>query len=118
MVCLTERPPPGSQSAPNVQSLASEMVTDPPPLSGRTGIIYDSIMLKHICTCSNPVVHKESPGRLSSIWARLTETGVANRCARLKSRKATNEELELIHSPEHVCKYGGMRNKPSSDGML
>ncbi|KAL5262358.1 hypothetical protein ACHWQZ_G007918 [Mnemiopsis leidyi] len=104
-----------SQSAPNVQSLASEMVTDPPPLSGRTGIIYDSIMLKHICTCSNPVVHKESPGRLSSIWARLTETGVANRCARLKSRKATNEELELIHSPEHVCKYGGTRNKAADD---
>ncbi|XP_063680336.1 histone deacetylase 4-like isoform X5 [Bolinopsis microptera] len=104
-----------SQSAPNVQSLAAEMVTDPPPLSGRTGIIYDSIMLKHICTCSNPVVHKESPGRLSSIWARLTETGVANRCARLKSRKATNDELELIHSPEHVCKYGGMRSKTSPD---
>lgn len=46
-----------------------------------TGIVYDTIMLKHQCSCgANYPDHPESPGRLQSIWARLHETGVANLC--------------------------------------
>jgi hypothetical protein len=45
---------------------------------GGTGLIYDTMMLKHNCCCGSS--HPEHPGRLQSIWARLHETGVVQRC--------------------------------------
>ena len=45
-----------------------------------TGLVYDTIMLKHQCSCGDTGSHPEHPGRLQSIWARLQETGVAGRC--------------------------------------
>ena len=45
---------------------------------GGTGLIYDTIMLKHSCLCGGS--HPEHPGRLQSIWARLVETRVAASC--------------------------------------
>lgn len=50
---------------------------------GGTGLVYDTMMLKHNCTCGSS--HPEHPGRLQSIWARLHETGVVQKCTvRLK----------------------------------
>lgn len=46
----------------------------------RTGIVYDTLMLKHQCSCGDTSSHPEHPGRLQSIWARLQETGVTNIC--------------------------------------
>lgn len=48
--------------------------------SNRTGIVYDTLMLKHQCSCGETSSHPEHPGRLQSIWARLQETGVTNIC--------------------------------------
>ena len=46
-----------------------------------TGLVYDTIMLKHHCQCGGSFPkHPECSGRLQSIWARLQETGVANQC--------------------------------------
>ena len=46
-----------------------------------TGLVYDTIMLKHHCQCGGSFpLHPECSGRLQSIWARLQETGVANQC--------------------------------------
>ena len=45
-----------------------------------TGLVYDTVMLKHQCSCGDTSSHPEHPGRLQSIWARLQETGVANLC--------------------------------------
>ena len=45
-----------------------------------TGLVYDTVMLKHQCSCGDASSHPEHPGRLQSIWARLQETGVANLC--------------------------------------
>lgn len=46
-----------------------------------TGLVYDTIMLKHHCQCGGSFpLHPECSGRLQSIWARLQETGVANKC--------------------------------------
>ena len=45
-----------------------------------TGLVYDTLMLKHQCTCGDVSSHPEHPGRLQSIWARLQETGVVSRC--------------------------------------
>ena len=45
-----------------------------------TGVVYDSLMLKHQCMCGNNGHHPEHGGRLQSIWARLQETGLLGRC--------------------------------------
>ncbi|XP_072420859.1 prefoldin subunit 5 [Chiloscyllium punctatum] len=49
----------------------------PPSLS--TGLVYDSGMLKHQCTCGNSD-HLEHPGRIQSIYSRLQETGLKSQC--------------------------------------
>lgn len=64
------------RTASSVEKLASSKNT-----KSMTGLVYDTIMLKHQCTCGERYpVHPESSGRLQSIWARLQETGVANMC--------------------------------------
>ena len=45
-----------------------------------SGLAYDTLMLKHQCTCGNTGPHPEHPGRLQSIWARLQEVGYIARC--------------------------------------
>ncbi|CAG2213777.1 HDAC4_5 [Mytilus edulis] len=71
-----------------------------------TGLAYDSIMQKHQCTCNNNSNHPENEGRLHSIWSRLHETGLTSRCERIKSRKASMEELQSCHSEAHTLLYG------------
>ncbi|XP_064648608.1 histone deacetylase 4-like isoform X2 [Lineus longissimus] len=71
-----------------------------------TGIAYDSLMLKHQCACGNNTTHPEHAGRLQSIWARLQETRLVDRCERVKSRKATIEELQSVHSEAYALLYG------------
>ena len=50
------------------------------PQSEITGLAYDTLMLKHQCTCGDTGPHPEHPGRLQSIWARLQEVGYIVRC--------------------------------------
>jgi len=44
------------------------------------GLAYDSAMLKHSCLCQNDAIHPENPGRLISIWNRLSVTGLIDKC--------------------------------------
>lgn len=71
-----------------------------------TGLAFDNTMLKHACTCGNNSSHPEHSGRLQSVWARLGETGLAARCDRLRSRKATLEELQTVHTESHSLLFG------------
>lgn len=71
-----------------------------------TGLAFDNTMLKHSCTCGNNASHPEHSGRLQSVWARLGETGLANRCDRLRSRKATLDELQTVHTESHAMLFG------------
>lgn len=73
----------------------------------RTGLVYDTVMLKHQCSCGDTSSHPEHPGRLQSIWARLQETGVANLCERVRPRKATLAEILTVHSEQHTMLFGG-----------
>jgi histone deacetylase 4/5 len=72
----------------------------------KTGLAFDSTMLKHACVCGDNSSHPEHSGRLQSIWARLVETHLANRCDRLRSRKATQEELQVVHTEAHAMLFG------------
>ncbi|CAI8040893.1 Histone deacetylase 4 [Geodia barretti] len=81
---------------------------------GGTGLVYDTMMLKHSCTCGGS--HPEHPGRLQSIWARLVETKVVTSCRRLRARKASLAELQALHSDNHVRLYGrSSQRKVGSD---
>ncbi|KAJ8879007.1 hypothetical protein PR048_019613 [Dryococelus australis] len=71
-----------------------------------TGLAYDNLMLKHACVCGDNSGHPEHGGRLQSVWARLVETGLAQRCDRIRSRKATFEELQSCHSEAHALLFG------------
>ena len=67
------------------------------------GLVYDERMLLHHCPWDPH--HIESPDRLSSIWRRCSDLGLVERCVRLDSRLATEEELELYHSQSFVSKF-------------
>ncbi|NWQ72230.1 HDAC7 deacetylase, partial [Neopipo cinnamomea] len=70
------------------------------------GLVYDSVMLKHQCSCGDNSNHPEHAGRIQSIWSRLQERGLRGRCECLRGRKATLEELQCVHSERHVFLYG------------
>uniref|UniRef100_UPI001EAF10AE histone deacetylase 7-like n=1 Tax=Oncorhynchus gorbuscha TaxID=8017 RepID=UPI001EAF10AE len=92
---LVRRPPP---------SYASPLVRD--TWGVLYGLVYDSQMLKHQCTCGDNSRHPEHAGRIQSIWSRLQERGLRNQCECIRSRKATLEELQSVHSEKHVLLYG------------
>uniref|UniRef100_F6R4S6 Histone deacetylase n=1 Tax=Ciona intestinalis TaxID=7719 RepID=F6R4S6_CIOIN len=80
-----------------------------------TGIAYSPVMLKHGCACRDD--HTEHAGRLRAIWERLTKSKLVNdpscggtsgksSCELLEARKATTDELQLVHTQEHTLRYG------------
>ncbi|XP_053410755.1 histone deacetylase 7 isoform X3 [Nycticebus coucang] len=71
-----------------------------------TGLVYDSVMLKHQCSCGDNSRHPEHAGRIQSIWSRLQEQGLRSQCECLRGRKASLEELQSVHSERHVLLYG------------
>uniref|UniRef100_A0AAQ4NR84 Histone deacetylase n=1 Tax=Gasterosteus aculeatus aculeatus TaxID=481459 RepID=A0AAQ4NR84_GASAC len=64
-----------------------------------TGLVYDSLMLKHQCVCGNAHIHPEHAGRVQSIWSRLQETGLLGRCERIRGRKASLDEIQSPRVP-------------------
>uniref|UniRef100_A0A670J331 Histone deacetylase n=1 Tax=Podarcis muralis TaxID=64176 RepID=A0A670J331_PODMU len=95
-----------------VISLVSLLFLSPAPphypsfLPSLTGLVYDTFMLKHQCTCGNTNVHPEHAGRIQSIWSRLQETGLLSKCERIRGRKATLDEIQTVHSEHHTLLYG------------
>uniref|UniRef100_A0A4W4GJH1 Histone deacetylase n=1 Tax=Electrophorus electricus TaxID=8005 RepID=A0A4W4GJH1_ELEEL len=71
-----------------------------------TGLVYDTLMLKHQCMCGNTHIHPEHAGRIQSVWSRLQETGLLGRCERIRGRKATLDEIQMVHSEYHTLLYG------------
>src|SRR5690349_1431537 len=48
--------------------------------------------------------HPEKPDRIKEIFACHRNFGLLERCIHIESRKATDEELLLIHTQEHLEK--------------
>ncbi|XP_072305645.1 histone deacetylase 7 [Eucyclogobius newberryi] len=71
-----------------------------------TGLVYETPMLKHQCSCGDNSNHPEHAGRIQSIWSRLQERGLKGQCETIRGRKATLEELQSVHSEKHVLLYG------------
>ncbi|ODM95857.1 Histone deacetylase 4 [Orchesella cincta] len=89
-------------SSPQDPSMQQGMSGKP----GGTGLAFDSLMLKHQCLCGDNSQHPEHPGRLQSIWARLQETGLISMCEKIRTRKATLEEIQSCHSEAHTLLFG------------
>ncbi|XP_008051088.1 histone deacetylase 4 isoform X2 [Carlito syrichta] len=100
------RPLSRAQSSP--ASATFPVSVQEPPTKPRftTGLVYDTLMLKHQCTCGNTNSHPEHAGRIQSIWSRLQETGLRGKCECIRGRKATLEELQTVHSEAHTLLYG------------
>ncbi|XP_055725607.1 histone deacetylase 7-like [Salvelinus fontinalis] len=98
--------PPPPQPTDTPLSLPSTGPETPTKLRFTTGLVYDSQMLKHQCTCGDNSRHPEHAGRIQSIWSRLQERGLRNQCECIRSRKASLEELQSVHSEKHVLLYG------------
>ncbi|NWZ11600.1 HDAC7 deacetylase, partial [Agelaius phoeniceus] len=96
----------GSLPAQDTKALALPVQEQPPKPHFTTGLVYDSVMLKHQCSCGDNSNHPEHAGRIQSIWSRLQERGLRSRCECLRGRKATLEELQCVHSERHVLLYG------------
>uniref|UniRef100_A0A452SS41 Histone deacetylase n=1 Tax=Ursus americanus TaxID=9643 RepID=A0A452SS41_URSAM len=75
-------------------------------LPALAGLVYDSVMLKHQCSCGDNSRHPEHAGRIQSIWSRLQERGLRSQCEVRMGRRASLEELQSVHSERHVLLYG------------
>uniref|UniRef100_A0A4W3H9H7 Histone deacetylase n=1 Tax=Callorhinchus milii TaxID=7868 RepID=A0A4W3H9H7_CALMI len=95
-----------TQSSPAASTLPHPSADQPIRHVYTTGVVYDTIMLKHQCICGNFSNHPEHAGRVQSIWSRLQETGLLNNCERIRGRKATLEEIQMIHSEYHSLLFG------------
>ncbi|XP_042712354.2 histone deacetylase 9 isoform X6 [Chrysemys picta bellii] len=100
------RPVSRTQSSPAASTLPHPAMDRPIQPVYMTGVVYDSLMLKHQCMCGNYANHPEHAGRIQSIWSRLQETGLLNKCERIRGRKASLEEIQLVHSEHHSLLYG------------
>jgi acetoin utilization deacetylase AcuC-like enzyme len=76
-----------------------------------TGLCYDERCLLHDngSMLVDPraqrwidVPHAERPERLSRTYSLLERAGVLDRLERVLAREATEEELRLVHTPEHI----------------
>uniref|UniRef100_UPI00398F6820 histone deacetylase 4-like isoform X2 n=1 Tax=Pristiophorus japonicus TaxID=55135 RepID=UPI00398F6820 len=101
----SHRPLSRARSSPASASVPPPLPEGPSKSSFTTGIVYDSLMLKHQCSCGNSS-HPEHAGRIQSIWSRLQETGLRSQCEYIRGRKATLEELQSVHTEQHVLLYG------------
>ncbi|XP_077169445.1 histone deacetylase 4 isoform X3 [Paroedura picta] len=100
------RPLSRAQSSPASANFPISVQEPPCKPQFTTGLVYDTLMLKHQCTCGNTNSHPEHAGRIQSIWSRLQETGLRSKCECIRGRKATLEELQTVHSEAHALLYG------------
>ncbi|XP_061463750.1 histone deacetylase 4 isoform X2 [Rhineura floridana] len=100
------RPLSRAQSSPASANFPMSVQEPPCKPQFTTGLVYDTLMLKHQCICGNTNSHPEHAGRIQSIWSRLQETGLRSKCECIRGRKATLEELQTVHSEAHTLLYG------------
>ncbi|XP_054859461.1 histone deacetylase 6 isoform X2 [Eublepharis macularius] len=85
-----------------VMEILPKPVTEPmrPLPPARTGLVYDEKMTEHYNMWDSQ--HPELPQRVSKIFQRHGELRLTERCCRLPARLASEEELQMCHSPAYV----------------
>ncbi|MBI2889162.1 MAG: histone deacetylase [Nitrospirae bacterium] len=64
---------------------------------GRAAVLYSDVFLQHVTRD-----HPERADRLRAIMFGLDESGLSERITKVLPREATEEELALVHTPEHI----------------
>ncbi|KAI8641223.1 hypothetical protein BD408DRAFT_418598 [Parasitella parasitica] len=77
-----------------------------PRRSLKTGFVYDTAMSYH-ATPDDTEIHPEDPRRIFKIFNIIERRGLLSECKRIKSRRATKEEILLVHNINH---YRTLRN--------
>uniref|UniRef100_A0A8D3ASR1 Protein deacetylase HDAC6 n=1 Tax=Scophthalmus maximus TaxID=52904 RepID=A0A8D3ASR1_SCOMX len=71
-----------------------------PSVATATGLVYDERMMEHLNMWDRH--HPEQPQRISKIFSKHQQLGLVARCQRIAARLATEEELTLCHSVQHI----------------
>ncbi|XP_016160616.1 PREDICTED: histone deacetylase 7 [Ficedula albicollis] len=100
-----------SLPAQDTKALALPVQEQPPKPHFTTGLVYDSVMLKHQCSCGDNSNHPEHAGRIQSIWSRLQERGLRGLCE-------VNGGLGCCTPGAHPIPWGGRPLSPLSAGIL
>jgi acetoin utilization deacetylase AcuC-like enzyme len=75
------------------------MVSSREPQSSKTGLLYDDVFLRHLAGVSG---HPERPERLTSVRDGLDRAGLLKSLHRIATRRVTDEELALVHTPAYL----------------
>lgn len=75
---------------------------------GKTGLVYHPAYLAHDMGAGHP----ESPNRLQAIIQQLEQSGTLARLTRIEPRKAEDEWITKVHTPQYVASLN--RHAPSS----
>ncbi|NXT82687.1 HDA10 deacetylase, partial [Zapornia atra] len=71
-------------------------------MASGTALIYDEEMTTHKLLWDDPVCDIEVPERLSSSYEQLKCYHLVERCVLVPAREGSEEEIQLVHSSEHV----------------
>uniref|UniRef100_A0A3Q2XFI4 Protein deacetylase HDAC6 n=1 Tax=Hippocampus comes TaxID=109280 RepID=A0A3Q2XFI4_HIPCM len=83
-----------------VLGLATDEESPPCPAAMTTGLVYDERMMEHLNLWDRH--HPEQPQRIFKIFSRHQQLGLVERCQRIPSRFATEEELAMCHTADHI----------------
>lgn len=89
----------GTRAETNQESSTAAASVDT-SVATTTGLVYDEKMMEHLNLWDRH--HPEQPQRIHKIFSKHQQLGLVDRCRRIPSRLASEEELALCHSRQHV----------------
>ncbi|XP_046454451.1 histone deacetylase 6-like isoform X3 [Daphnia pulex] len=84
-------------------------------IRGQTGIVYDERMVEHQCLWDPN--YPECPERFTRVLERCREYGLAQRCVEIQPRKATQDELLKLHTPDRIELLKGTDGSPDAEAL-
>ncbi|XP_041457920.1 histone deacetylase 6-like isoform X2 [Lytechinus variegatus] len=85
-----------------VQMTGLVLDDSPPPRPTGTGLVYDERFKEHYCPIGSDHGKSECPERYTVCIEKLQEGGLLDRCQRVPSRAASDEEILTLHSQEYL----------------
>ncbi|XP_054652380.1 histone deacetylase 6 isoform X2 [Dunckerocampus dactyliophorus] len=85
-----------------IRAAAKEEKLESPslPVVMTTGLVYDERMMEHLNMWDRH--HPEQPQRIFKIFSKHQQLGLVDRCRRIAARFATEEELSMCHTADHI----------------
>ncbi|XP_040909324.1 histone deacetylase 6 isoform X2 [Toxotes jaculatrix] len=90
----------GSVITARTNEQSTKQTSPAPFVSTTTGLVYDERMMEHLNMWDRH--HPEQPQRISRIFSKHQQLGLVHRCQRIPARLATEEELTMCHSVQHI----------------